>query len=35
MTSGQPLVVILGDSYASGFGLKRPHEAWPTQLGAP
>jgi len=33
MTSGQPLVVILGDSYASGFGLKRPHEAWPTQLG--
>lgn len=33
VTNGRPTVVVLGDSYASGFELAQPREAWPTQLG--
>lgn len=33
ITVGTPTVVVLGDSYASGFALAEPRQAWPTQLG--
>ena len=33
ITVGTPTVVVLGDSYASGFALAEPRLAWPTQLG--
>lgn len=33
VTAGRPTVVVLGDSYSSGFALEHPREAWPTWLG--
>jgi len=33
VTAGSPTVAVLGDSYASGFELQHPRQAWPTQLG--
>lgn len=33
VTTGSPIVVVLGDSYSSGYALTQPRPAWPKQLG--
>ena len=33
VTSGDPTIAVLGDSYTQGPGLAGPEEAWPTALG--
>ena len=33
VTTGSPRVVVLGDSYAQGYGLDDPRSSWPTTFG--